>query len=271
MRGNACHIAIVVLTLDMLEETKSENNDTLLVDEKSTIEPGLLDEIVKAGILYGRKRSKTHPRMKKYIFTTRNGIEIIDIVQTLALTDKAAEFLKSIAQSGGLILFVGTTPAARETVKAVALKFDYPYVAERWLGGTLTNFKTIHQRTQYYIKLKADRNAGRLEKYTKKERLDFDKEIARLDILFSGLEKLVKLPEVIVVLGATSHDTAINEARRSKVPIVALLSSDADPDFINYPIPANDRAKSSIVWILNKLERAIEEGKSSQVKIAGNT
>ena len=249
----------------MFEDVKNENN-TALVDEQAMIEPTLLDELIKAGVLYGRKKSKTHPRMQKYIFTTRNGIEIIDVAQTMALADKAAEFLKSIAQSGGLILCVGTTPPSKEAVKGLAEKFSYPYVTERWLGGTLTNWKTIHQRIQYYIKLKADRSAGRLEKYTKKERIQFDKEIARLDILLSGLETLTKLPEAIVVSGATSHIIAIREARRLKIPIVGILSSDADPDLIDYPIPANDRAKSSILWILERLKKAIEEGKTSPIK-----
>lgn len=238
-------------------------NDTALIEDKeSQVDPKILEELVKAGVLYGRKKSKTHPRMQRYIYTTRNGIEIIDVVQTLSLIDKAAEFLKSVAKNKGLILFVGSTPAAKEDVKALAEKLGYPFAAERWLGGTLTNFKTIHQRLEYYFKLKADRDAGKLEKYIKKERVGFDKEIARLSTLFSGLELLNQLPQALVVVGSTSHETAVREARRLHIPIVGIISSDADPEIIDYPIPANDRAKTSINWILERLGKAIEEAKT---------
>lgn len=252
----------------MPEETKNAENTSILSDEKLSIDPVLLEELVKAGVLYGRKKSKTHPRMQKYIFTTRNGIEIIDVIQTLGLIDKAAEFLKSVVARGGLILVVGTTPPAKEFTKALAGKFGYPFIIARWLGGTLTNFKTIHDRLQYYIKLKADRAAGRLEKYTKKERTEFDKEIEHLTFLFGGLEPLDRLPEAVIIVNATAHDTAVREARRMKIPIVALASSDADPDVINYLIPANDGAKSSIAWVLGKLETAIDEGKKEALHIA---
>lgn len=247
----------------MLETDKA--NNTALIDEKDTIDPETLEALVKAGVLYGRKKSKTHPRMERYIYTTRNGIEIIDVVQTLALIDKAAEFLKSVVKNKSLILFVGVTPAAKEGVKALAEKFGYPYVAERWLGGTLTNFKTLHQRLEYYLKLKADRDAGKLEKYTKKERVGFDKEIARLSNLFGGLESLNQLPQTLVVVGSTSHETAVREARRLKIPIIGVISSDADPEIIDYPIPANDRAKTSISWILERLGKAIEEAKAGVI------
>jgi len=234
---------------------------TPLVDEKSFVDPAILEALVKAGVLYGSKKSKTHPRMQKYIFTTRNGIEIIDVVQTLDLLAKAEEFLKTVVAKGGSIVFVGTTPAAKGSVEALAKKFGYPYVTERWLGGTLTNFKTIHDRLQYYLKLKTDRETGRLEKYTKKERFQFDKEIERLTVLFGGLENFTRLPDALFVVGATSHDTALRETKRSKIPVVALMSSDADPDQVNYPIPGNDKARSSIVWVLNHIEKALEEAK----------
>ncbi len=230
-------------------------------EEKSTTDPVLLDEMVKAGVLYGRRKSKTNPRMQRYIFTTRNGAEILDIVQTIPMVLRAAQFLADVARKRETILFVGTTPASKEYVRAIAEKFGYPFVTERWLGGTLTNFKTIFQRLQYYLKLKADRQAGRLEKYTKKERTEFDKEIERLTFLFNGLEVITKPPQAIVVVGVSSHEITVREARRLKIPIVGVLSSDADPDLVDYPVPANDFAKPSIAWVMQRFESAIEEAR----------
>ncbi len=252
----------------MTEDSKTIENEAVEVDERANIDQALLDEVVKAGILYGRKKTKTHPRMREYIYTTRNGIEIIDVARTLQLVDKAADFLKSVVKTGGSLLFVGTTPAAKETIIAVAKQGGSPYVTQRWLGGTLTNFKTIYQRLQYYLKLKSDMAAGRLEKYTKKERVGFSKEIARMDVLFGGLELLNKLPQALVVAGATTDETAVREALRLKIPIVALISTDSDPDLIDYPIPCNDRAKSSIAWVLEKLGKAVLEGKEELKKVA---
>lgn len=243
----------------MSDELKNENG-AAVIDEKLVIDPALLEEIIKAGVLYGRKKNKTNPRMKRYIFTRRGNFEIIDIAQTLELIDKASKFLEGVVKKGEAILIIGTTPASKELVAAFGKKFNYPSVTERWLGGTLTNFKTISQRLQYYLKLKADMEAGRLEKYTKKERIAFAKEIERLKKLFTGLESLTKLPAAVIIVGATSHETALREARRLKIPVVALISSDADPDLIDYPIPSNDRARSSINWILQKLEKGLEEG-----------
>ncbi len=248
----------------MADEVKIEENQAL-VSEQAEIEPALLEELVKAGVLYGRKKTKTHPRMQPFIFTTRNGIEIIDVAQTLDLIGKAAEFLKEIVRRGGLILFLGTTPSAKDLVKNLAQKFGLPYVTERWMGGTLTNFKTINQRLQYFIKLRTDEATGRLEKYTKKERIQFAKEIGRLTILFGGLEPLTRLPDAIMIVDATEHTTAIREARRMKIPIICLMSTDADPDLIDYPVVANDRARSSIEWVLGKIEKAIAEAKAGVI------
>ena len=234
-------------------------------EEKSNVDPALLEEMVKAGVLYGRRKAKTNPRMQRYIFTTRNGAEILDIVQTVPMIERAAQFLAEIVKKKETILFVGTTPASREYVRATAEKFGYPYVTERWLGGTLTNFKTIFQRLQYYLKLKADRQAGRLEKYTKKERTGFDKEIERLTFLFKGLEVITKLPQAIVILGVSSHDTTVREARRLKIPVVGIISSDADPDLIDYPIPANDFSKTSVQWVLQRFESVIEAARKEAI------
>ena len=230
------------------------------VPQGPSIDPLILEEMVKAGVLYGRKKTKTHPKMKPFIFTTRNGIEILDLPKTMQALEKAAEFWKEVAKKGGLILVVGTKPAAQELTENFAKKFSISFVIKRWLGGTLTNFKTISKRIQYYMNLKSDKATGKLEKYTKKERVEFDKEIERLNGFFVGLERLARLPDVLVIINANEHITAIREAKRLKIPIVAILSTDTDPELANYPIPANDNSKTSIAWILGKLEAKIEEG-----------
>lgn len=237
-----------------------ENQEAVYGEPTKTMDPILLEEMVKAGILYGRKKSKTHPKMKEYIFTTRNGIEILDLPKTMEALEKAAEFLKEIAKKDNLILIVGTKPAAQEVAENFAKKFDFPYVSKRWLGGTLTNFKTISKRLQYYLNLKADQASGKLEKYTKKEQVMFAKEIQRMDQFFIGLAKLTRLPDALVIVNANDHITAVREARRLGIPIVAIISTDTDPALVNYPIPANDNSKASIYWILSRLEGKIEEG-----------
>lgn len=239
-----------------------ENNSVVAeqLAEAPAVDPAILDEMTKAGILYGRKKSKTHPKMRPFIFATRNNIEIIDLPKTLEAVEKAGEFLKETAKNGGLLLVVGTQPAAQELVEEFAKKLAAPYVTKRWLGGTLTNFKTINKRTEYYLKLKSDLESGKLEKYTKKERVVFGKEIGRLTQFFSGLEKLARLPNALIVVNANEHLTAVKEALRLKVPIIAIVSTDTNPELVTYPIPANDNAKMSIAWILEKLAGKIEEG-----------
>lgn len=243
----------------MSEQENNTQTSPVAVDAPQ-MDPMLLEEMVKAGILYGRKKSKTHPHMKPFIYATRNGIEILDLPKTMEALEKAGEFAKETAKKDGLVLFVGTKPAGQDLIQEVAKKLGMPFVAKRWLGGTLTNFKTISKRIQYYMNLKADKASGKLEKYTKKEQVGFHKEIERLNGFFEGLEKLNRLPDALVVINVNDHITAVREARRLKIPVVAVLSTDTDPELVNYAIPANDNSKSSIAWILSKLQVKVEEG-----------
>ena len=164
---------------------------------------------------------------------------------------------------------VGTQPSAQDLIKQSSEKFNFPYVIQRWLGGTLTNFKTLSTRINRYLQLKADRATGKLDKYTKKERLDFDREIDRMERLFGGLDNMQKLPDAVLLIDSKVHITALKEANLLKIPVVAVINSDSDPDFVQYPIPANSRSKTSVQWILAKLDSAMEEGKKSGV-IANN-
>lgn len=251
--------------LDNNNQTVAEIESEIAEGAGPVIDSAILEEMLKAGVLYGRSKSRTHPKMKKYIEMTRSGLEIFDPTQTLATLDKASDFLKDIAQKDGSILLVGTIPAAKELIKSLGDKFGLPYVTNRWLGGTLTNYKTLSQRLQHYMTLKADRETGRLEKYTKKERIKFDKEISRLTQLFGGLEKYARLPAVLLVVDSVEHSTAIREARRLKIPVIALTNSNANPGNIDYVIPCNNGARSAITWVLAHLEQAIEKGQAEKL------
>lgn len=219
----------------------------------------VIREMMKAGLMYGHKKSKTNPKFKHYIHTTRNEIEIIDLAQTLSALESAIEFIKQQIKEGKVVLLVASQPAAKEAVENLAKKFNFSYINEKWIGGLLTNFKVISQRLEYFKKVQADFERGEFDKYTKKERVMINRNIYRMKKMFTGLENLTKLPDVIFIvdLSLKGHTTAVREARRIKIPIVAVLDSDDDPDSVNFPIPANDHAKMSIDWIMNKISEKL--------------
>ncbi len=223
----------------------------------------VLEEMMRVGLFLGHRKSKTHPRMKPYIHTTRNAMEIIDMDMTLDALNKALEFIKSKVAKGGVVMMVGTTPVAKEAVKEYAEKLSLPYVVERWLGGTLTNFKTLSKRVAYFKKLKDDKASGKLEKYTKKERLDIDREIAKLHKNFSGTENMDVLPQAMFVVDATHNMIAVKEGKKMGIPVIAMMNTDLNPEIVEFPIPCNDRTKEGIRWILERLTAAVTEGKSA--------
>jgi len=214
-------------------------------EETQAISSELLLEMTKAGLFYGRGKTKTYPKMRQFILTTRSGIEVINLEKTAVLMEKAVVFLKEVAEKGG----------------KVSKFFNFPYVADKWVGGTLTNFDIIRKRVEYYIKLKNDKKAGKLEKYTKKERSVLDKEMEKMEFLFEGVREMEKLPEAIFVINTVMHGTAVREAKKVGIPLVVVLNTDANPAGFNYIIPANDSAKPAIEFIINKLDEAFEASK----------
>lgn len=233
--------------------------NTELTEGITGAETEVLKEMIKAGIIYGHKKTKTNPKFKKYILTTRNGMEIIDLAKTLPLIDKAAEFLKSQIKAEKMVLLVGLQPAAQPVLEAMAEKLNLPCVKNRWIGGLLTNFKAISGRIENFKKIKAGIERGDFDKYTKKERVMINKDVARMQIMFGGLENLTRPVEALFVvdLSLKGHATAIREAKRMKVPVAAIIDSDDNPELVNYPIPANDHAKASIEWIVNRIVEKI--------------
>ena len=224
-----------------------------------TINNDLITEMAKAGIFYGHKKTKTHPRMKPFIGGQRNEIELLDPEVVLSTLDKAGQFLREKLAPGGLVLFVGTKAASKESIKALADEFKMPYVIFRWLGGTLTNFKVIGQRSAYYQDLKGKIERGELTKYTKKEQLDFVKEAAKITRSIDGLALKNRLPDAVLVVDPAENNTAIAEAKKLGIPIVVVMDTNDDPAGMDYPIFANDHTKSSIEWIFGKIREAIRQ------------
>lgn len=226
-----------------------------------TVTNGLIEEAVKAGTIYGHKKDKTHPRMKSYVVANRNEIEILDAEETIVSLNKVISYLEEIIRKNGLILLVSTKPSAYEAIEKLSREFNFPRVTGRWLGGTLTNFPIIKKRIEYYQELRSRKERGELEKYTKKERYRFEEEIQKLGEKFNGLLSFTRLPDCIFVIDPAEHQTAVREARRLKIPIAAIIDTDDDPELTDFPIIANDHAKSSIDWIVDKIIEALKQVK----------
>ncbi|MBI5077560.1 30S ribosomal protein S2 [Candidatus Falkowbacteria bacterium] len=223
-----------------------------------------LQDLAKAGAHFGHQSSRWHPKMKQFIFAEKNGIHVINLEKTLEYLNAALEFVKKTVSEGGTVLFLGTKKQAQDIVKDAALACGMPYVIFRWLGGTLTNAHSILGLAKKLRKLKEAKASGELEaKYTKKERLNIDREIARLEIIVGGIERLEKIPNAIFIVDIKKEKTAISEANRKSVPVVAICDTNVNPDLVTYPIPGNDDAVSSIRLFVNLMAEAVKEGKES--------
>jgi small subunit ribosomal protein S2 len=225
-----------------------------------------LVELLKSGAHFGHKTSRWNPKMKPYIFTVRNDIHILDLEKTKKALLKAASFASDVAAAGGIILFVGTKRQARDIIKKQAEKCGMPFVNVRWLGGTFTNFKTIQKTIRKLEKLQELKTTGELEtRYTKKERLLIEREIEKLTKLFEGMKDLKKLPAAIFIADVNYDDIALTEAKKSKVPIIAIADSNSNPEGIDYVIPCNDDATQAIELVVDCISEAVAAGRSSAV------
>jgi len=219
-----------------------------------------MEDMMKAGVHLGHAKSKNHPAMQPYIFGVRNTISLIDLTKTTEKLAETLKFIKSVASGGGLILLVGTRPAARKVILATAEKTQMPYFVERWIGGTLTNFKVISKRVEYMETLEKERAGGDFAKYTKKERMKKEEEIVRLNKIFNGLRTLKRLPDALFIVDINEDSTAVREARRMKIPIAALCDTNSNADLIDWPIPANDDALPAVQYMVGRIGQTIEEG-----------
>lgn len=224
------------------------------------------DEMKKAGLHYGHKRTYNHPRAGYFTVKSYTDLSFINLDETAKGIELALNFIEEIVKNNGTILFVGTMAGAKQGIKKVAEKYNFPFVCNRWLGGTLTNFKTLNNRIKYLKELEEKKKSGEWEKYTKHERKELEKMMSKLEDKFTGLKNISQLPDALFIVDPKIHNTAVREAHRMKIPIIAVLDTDDDPTLVDYAIPANDSAKSSIDYILNKIDQAIEQAKKLKIK-----
>ena len=223
-------------------------------------------EMLKAGVHFGHKSSRWNPKMKEYVFGVKNNIHIIDLEKTIGLLQKALEFLRSTVENGGKILFIGTKPQARQLVEEVSNILDMPYIKNRWLGGTFTNYSEIKRRIKYLNDQEHLLESDELKKYTKYEQSRIRKEIARMNEKMGGIKKMDKLPQAVFVIDIKENALAVKEAQSAGIPTVALTDTNTDPTLVDYPIPANDDALSALKYILGIVAKNIMEAKK-RIKI----
>ena len=222
--------------------------------------PITMKSLLEAGVHFGHQKRRWNPKMNRYIFTHRNGIHIIDLQKTLNLVEEAAAFLSEVAASGRKILMVGTKKQAQDTIVAEAERSNSLHISNRWLGGTLTNFKTIQKRIDYLVDLETRRDQGDFENLTKKESLKIDEKITKLNKNLSGIKEMTEMPGAMFIIDVGKEEIAVAEANRVGIPIVALVDSDCDPDLIDHPIPGNDDAIRSVRLITGRMSDAIIDG-----------
>jgi len=219
-----------------------------------------IESLLKAGAHFGHLTSRWNPKMKGYIFMERNGIHIIDLMQTQALLDEAANAAARFARQGKKILFVGTKKQARDIVREQAKACDSPYVVERWLGGTLTNFQTIRKSIRRMESLMRMEQDGTFEQLKKKERLMKMREREKLEKVLAGIAEMPRLPSALFVVDINREHIAVSEARKLDIPIISMVDTNCDPDLVDYPVPANDDALKSIQLVTSVIASAISEG-----------
>ena len=233
---------------------KSEKSDFKINTEKMT----------QAGIQFGHRTSRLHPKMNPYILGVRNTVNLIDIAKTSTKLKEALKFIQDLIAENKVLLLVGTKIQVKDLVKEVSKECDLPYVTERWLGGTITNFASISKRIEYFKELERKKKSGELEKYTKKERSEFDKEIKKLEIKFGGIKGLTKVPDAIFVCDMKKDDLAIKEAKVKGIKVIGIADTNVDPTLVDYPIPANDDAVSSVKYILEKVKEVVLKAKTKK-------
>jgi len=220
-----------------------------------------LKDLLEAGAHFGHQARRWNPKMKDYLFDVREGIHIFDLAKTKAGLEAAVDYVYDLTSQGEKIIFVGTKRQAEAIIKEEAKKAGMPYVFQRWLGGTITNWDRIKERIDKLIRMREERTKGEYKKYTKKEQLLLDRQIARLEKFFGGLVDLEGLPKAIFVVDTKKEDAAVKEARRKGIGVVAIVDSNSDPEVVDQVIPANDDAVGTIKLIVSAVGEAARQGK----------
>lgn len=220
-----------------------------------------MKELLEAGVHFGHRTKRWNPKMRPYIFTERNGIHILDLQQTMARLEKAYEVVRDTVAQGGTVLFASTKRQAQESIASEAERCGMPYVNQRWLGGTLTNFRTIRQRIDYLLNLERRQELGEFSRLPKKEALGLQRQIEKLNRRLGGLKEMRRLPNLLFLADVRREAIAVKEAKKLGIPIVAMVDTNCDPDPVDYIIPANDDAIRAIKLITSKMADAVLEGK----------
>jgi len=218
--------------------------------------------LLESGVHFGHRTNKWNPGMRPYIFTERNGIHIIDLQQTVKAINVAFNIIRDCVAGGGVVMFVGTKRQAQETVRDEAMRCGMPYVTERWLGGMLTNWSTMHQRIQELERMEKLFATGDIENLNKKEALLIQREINRLNLRLSGVRTMTRVPELVFVIDVEREYAAVHEANLLNIPVIALVDTNCDPSYVDYVIPSNDDAIRAIKLMVAKMADAVEEGKA---------
>lgn len=225
-----------------------------------------LKDLLEAGCHFGHQVTRWNPKMKPYLFAAREKIHIFDLAKTKEGLEQATAFAKATAAEGGKIVFVGTKRQAQEIIREAAIQAKMPFVCERWIGGTLTNWERIKKNIDTLAELKLNKASGKYQDYTKKENLLIDRKISRLEHVFGGLADLKGLPAALFIVDLKKEIGAAKEARAVGIKVIALVDSNSDPDRADFVIPANDDAVKSIQFIVNTIKQAIEEGSLAKDK-----
>ena len=223
-----------------------------------------LKALLEAGVHFGHQTRRWDPRMKPYIFTERNNIHIIDLQQTVPLLQTAMSFCRQIASKGETILFVGTKKQAQDSIETEATRSGMPYVTNRWLGGTLTNFQTMESRIDHLVRLEDRRDRGELNQLIKKEAGKLMEEIEKMNRYFGGIKTMKRLPGALFIVDPPMERIAVTEAIRMRIPIIAMCDTNSNPDEVDFPIPANDDAIRAVKLIASKIADAALEGRNLQ-------
>jgi len=219
-----------------------------------------MKQLLETGVHFGHRTRRWNPRMARYIYTERNGVHIIDLQQTVKAMNRAYEFVRDSVAEGNQVLFVGTKRQAQETIAQEAERCGMPYVNQRWLGGTLTNWRTIRARIDYLKDLEARRDAGEFDLLTKKEALMLNREIEKLNLRLGGLRHMERLPSAVFIIDISVETTAVKEADRVGIPIIAVVDTNCDPTLVDYVIPGNDDAIRAIRLMAGKIADGALEG-----------
>ncbi len=237
-----------------MSETK--NATTVAVDPKLEAS---LREAIEAGVFYGRSKRNTNPKMRNSILYTRNGMEVVNLNVTLEAMERAQKFIIEAKQAGKVIMFVGTQPAFADLIQEFVDETNLPAVTNRWIGGLMTNFAVVSSRIAHLKKLRNDLASGAMAKYVKKERTMAEQEMHKLEANLGSFESLVRVPDVVIVLDPITHRTAVLEAKRLSIPVIAFGNVDAIPEDAEYLVPGNVQGRRSVSWFLTKVREALEK------------